>query len=66
MTPKTLNEWRVIPRLLVALYGVLFYTVSDWFMGLDDPTNAQAAFVSTVVGAGAAIFNFYCSTGAKE
>ena len=28
-------------------------------MGLEDPTNAQAMFISTIVGAGAAFFGLY-------
>jgi len=30
-----------------------------WFMTLPDPTNAQSAFVSVIVGAGAAWFGLY-------
>ena len=30
-----------------------------WFMNLDAPNNAQAGFVSVVVGAGAAWFGLY-------
>jgi hypothetical protein len=32
-------------------------------MGLSDPTNAQAGFISTVVGAGAAFFGLYVNSG---
>jgi len=32
---------------------------TTWFMALEDPTNAQAAFISTIVGAGAAFFGLY-------
>jgi hypothetical protein len=28
-------------------------------MGLDDPTNSQAMYISTIVGAGAAFFGLY-------
>ena len=31
----------------------------QWFIALDAPTNAQAGFVSVVVGAGAAWFGLY-------
>ncbi len=35
-------------------------------MGLEDPTNAQAMFISTIVGAGAAFFGLYVGKpGAK-
>jgi len=32
-------------------------------MALSDPTNAQAAFISTIVGAGAAFFGLYVGKG---
>ena len=31
----------------------------QWFMALPEPNNAQAGFVSVVVGAGAAWFGLY-------
>src|SRR5210317_640671 len=48
------DKWRVFPRLLITLYGYAFYKTTEWFMTLPDPTNAQSAFVSVIVGAGAA------------
>lgn len=62
MTPKQFDQWRPIPRLLVALYGLMVWQVVQWFMGLEDPTGAQSAFVSTVVGAAAAWFGLYCNS----
>ena len=53
------DKWRVFPRLLITLYGVAFYRTTEWFMGLPEPTNAQSAFVSVVVSAGAAWFGLY-------
>lgn len=66
MSPERLDQWRVVPRLLVALYGVMCWIVADWFMGLKDPTAAQAAFVSTVWGGAAAWFGLYVNTGNKH
>ena len=56
MSPNRLNEWRIIPRLLILAYMVAFFNATQWFMALPDPTNAQAGFISTIVGAGAAWF----------
>ena len=53
------DKWRVFPRILITLYGVMFYKTSMWFMTLPDPTNSQSAFVSVIVGAGAAWFGLY-------
>jgi hypothetical protein len=65
LTPAQVNEWRVIPRLLVMMYGFFAVHVGSWFMSLPDPTGAQSAFVSTIWGAAAAWFGFYCNSGSK-
>tara|TARA_S200002703_G_scaffold75479_1_gene65138 strand:+ start:1632 stop:1886 length:255 start_codon:yes stop_codon:yes gene_type:complete len=65
--PEFMSNWRLIPRLLMALYCYAFYTVTAWFMAMPDPTNAQAGFVSVVVGAGAGFFGLYVgSTRPKQ
>ena len=48
-----LDKFRVIPRLIMIAYIYAFYSATVWFMALPDPTTAQAAFISTIVGAGA-------------
>ena len=65
--PEFMSEWRLVPRLLIALYGYVFYMTVNWFMATPDPNMAQAGFVSTVVGAGAAWFGLYVnSQGGKK
>ena len=59
ITPERLDAWRIIPRALILAYMIVFYQTCDWFMNLADPNNAQAGFVSVVVGAGAAWFGLY-------
>ena len=59
ITPEGISAWRIIPRLLILSYMVVFYKTCNWFMNLPDPNNAQAGFVSVVVGAGAAWFGLY-------
>ena len=59
MTPERLSAWRIVPRLLILSYMIVFYQTCNWFMSLPDPNNAQAGFVSVVVGAGAAWFGLY-------
>jgi hypothetical protein len=63
--PETLDNWRVIPRLLIFMYAVVFYQTMNWFMLLDNPNNAQAGFVSVIVGAGAAWFGLYVNSGKR-
>ena len=64
--PEFMNNWRLIPRLLMALYCLAFYQVTTWFMAMPDPTTAQAGFVSVIVGAGAGFFGLYVGTGANK
>ena len=54
-----LDKFRLIPRLIMLAYIFAFYSSTVWFMALSNPTNAQAAFISTIVGAGAAFFGLY-------
>jgi len=65
-TAATFDEWRVFPRLLISLYGFSFFRTTEWFMTLPDPTNAQSAFVSVIVGAGAAWFGLYVGSTSKK
>ena len=58
-TSGIMDQFRLIPRLIMIAYIYAFYSATTWFMALADPTNAQAAFISTIVGAGAAFFGLY-------
>ena len=61
-----IDRLRLIPRLLMICYGYIFWISTQWFMAQPDPTNAQAAFISTIVGAGAAWFGLYVGSGHKK
>ncbi len=63
---SVIDKWRIWPRMLITLYGIMFYRVTEWFMTLPEPTNSQSAFVSVVVGAGAAWFGLYCGSGSSK
>ena len=58
-TSGIMDTFRLIPRLIMLAYIYAFYSSTTWFMALSDPTNSQAAFISTIVGAGAAFFGLY-------
>jgi len=58
-TAGLLDKFRVIPRLVMLAYIYAFYKSITWFMTLSEPSNAQAMFISTIVGAGAAFFGLY-------
>ena len=63
ISSSQIDKWRVWPRLLITLYGIMFYRTTEWFMTLPDPSNARSAFISVIVGAGAAWFGLYCGSG---
>jgi len=65
VTSEQVDRWRIVPRLFICLYGLAFFRTTEWFMALPDPTNAQSAFISVIVGAGAAWFGLYVSSGGK-
>ena len=61
-----INSWRIWPRALITLYGFMFFRTTEWFMALPEPTAPQSAFVSVIVGAGAAWFGLYVGSGGKK
>ena len=61
LVPDTGDEAQTWCNLVAYMYA--FYSSTVWFMALPDPTNAQAAFISTIVGAGAAFFGLYVGKG---
>ena len=65
LTSEQVDRWRIVPRLFICLYGLAFFRTTEWFMSLPDPTNSQSAFISVIVGAGAAWFGLYVSSGGK-
>ena len=65
MSSSQIDKWRIWPRMLITLYGFMFFRTTEWFMSLPEPTAPQSAFVSVIVGAGAAWFGLYVGSGGK-
>ena len=63
---KTVDAWRIFPRIFVSVYIVLLYKVVIWFMEIDEPNLEQAGLVSIVVGAMAAVFGIYAGTSGQS
>jgi len=63
---KTVDAWRIFPRIFVSVYIVLLYDVVTWFMTLKEPNMEQAGLVSIVVGAMAAVFGIYAGTSGQS
>jgi hypothetical protein len=66
ITPEWLDKWRIWPRLIITLYGFAFYRTTEWFISLDMPSNAQAGYVSVIVGAGAGFYGIYVNGQAPK
>ncbi len=62
---EIIDAYRVIPRILLTFYWGLLLYVSFWFMGLKDPTTAQAAFPSVLTAVLPAVHGLYQSSGRK-
>ena len=63
---KTVDAWRIFPRIFVSIYIILLYKVVIWFMELKEPNLEQAGLVSIVVGAMAAVFGIYAGTSGQS
>lgn len=51
MSAPEFLKWRIMPRLMMVAMTVMSWRCAEWFMTLEDPTAAQSAFVSVVMGA---------------
>ena len=63
---KTVDAWRIFPRIFVGVYIVLLYKVITWFMTLPEPNLEQAGLVSVVTGAMAAVFGIYAGSAGQS
>lgn len=61
-----LNRLRIIPRAIIAMYGMLIWISVSWFMGLADPTTQQMALVTTIAGMAPVVFGFYMQGGINK
>jgi hypothetical protein len=63
---KSIDAWRIFPRLFLTVYIILLYQVVHWFMEIGEPNLEQSGLVSVVVGAGAAWFGLYAGTSKNK
>jgi hypothetical protein len=66
MTPEELNQWRIVPRLLMVAMVFMTYRVVEWFMTIPEPTLEQAGLVSVMTGALTGSFGLFLGSGRKE
>jgi hypothetical protein len=58
-----LADLRIIPRIMVILYGWVIYDSYLWFKALEAPTTQQTSFITLLWGAAAAWFGLYVNSG---
>ena len=61
-----IDAYRIFPRAFIATYLYLLIETTQWFMSIPEPNASQAGLISVVVGAGAAWFGLYTSTGSAR
>ena len=61
-----LDDWKVLPRLMMLVVTILTYKSVFWFMALPDPSNAQAGLVSVCMGALTGCFGIWVNGENKK
>ena len=51
MAHTIVDDWKVIPRLMMLAVTILTYQALHWYMALPDPTIQQSVLVSVCMGA---------------
>ena len=60
-----LDQWKVLPRLMMLSVTILTYKAVLWFMTLPDPTVAQSGLVSVCMGALTGCFGIWMGKESK-
>jgi len=60
-----LDEYKVLPRLMMLSVTILSYKAVLWFMTLPDPTVAQSGLVSVCMGALTGCFGIWMGKESK-
>lgn len=62
---EVIDAYRIIPRILLLMYGIFLYQIAEWFKGLDAPTTAHTVFVSSATGVAGIVTSAYTNSGRK-
>ena len=65
MAQTIVDDWKVIPRLMMLAVTVLTYQAVHWFMSLPDPSVAQSGLVSVCMGALTGCFGIWMRKESK-
>tara|TARA_R110000772_G_scaffold101677_2_gene202262 strand:- start:9899 stop:10138 length:240 start_codon:yes stop_codon:yes gene_type:complete len=59
ITVEAFLKWKILPRFMMLASTVMSWRCAEWFMDLSDPTAAQSAFVSVVMGVMTGVFGIW-------
>ena len=59
ITVEAFLKWKILPRFMMLASTVMSWRCAEWFMDLSDPTGAQSAFVSVVMGVMTGVFGIW-------
>ena len=59
VTVEQFLKWKVLPRFMMLASTMMSLRCAEWFMDLDNPTAAQSAFVSVVMGVMTCVFGIW-------
>lgn len=65
MAHTVVDDWKVIPRLMMLAVTVLTYQAVHWYMALPDPTIQQSGLVSVCMGALTGCFGIWMGKESK-
>jgi hypothetical protein len=66
MAKTIIDDWKIIPRIMMLAVTILTYQAVHWFMSLDNPSNAQAGLVSVCMGALTGCFGIWMGKEVKN
>jgi len=59
MTIEAFLKWKILPRFMMLMSTLMSWRCAEWFMELPDPSGAQSAFVSVVMGVMTGVFGIW-------
>lgn len=61
-TAKILNELRIVPRIFLIVYTVVFYQVVQWALDQEELTTPETGLVGVIAGMASIMFSAYTMT----
>ena len=66
LTFERILKWWLLPRGMTIMFSIMAWRCAEWFMSLPDPTAAQSAFVSVIMGAMTGAFAIWMGSETKQ